>query len=305
MGAIQAGGGQRDAAARDAAALDYPRAGPTVTRMVVGAHLRRLREAAQVTRERAADAIRASDSKISRLELGRTGFKPRDITDLLALYGVSDENECATLLAMARQANTQGWWHAYSDVIPGWLEPYLGLEAAASLIRSYEAHFVPGLLQTRDYARALIRSGLDDLSDVQVERRVDLRMRRQQLLHQPAPPRLWAVIDEAALRRPIGGVATMRAQLRQLIETAELPHVTVQVLPFSVGGTPVGVPITLLRFPEGELPDVVYAEQLAGALYLEKPADTEPYRHVMNRLGTAAAPQKATAAILGQILKET
>lgn len=305
MGAVQAGGGQRDAAARDAAAFDYQRAGPTVSRMVVGANLRRLREAAQVTREQAAEAIRSSDSKISRLELGRTGFKPRDVTDLLARYGVSDEDECATLLAMARQANTQGWWHAYSDVIPGWLEPYLGLEAAASLIRSYEAHFVPGLLQTRDYAHAVIRSGLDDLSEAQVDRRVDLRMRRQQILHQPAPPRLWAVIDEAALRRPIGGVAAMRAQIRWLIETARLPNVTIQVLPFSVGGAPVGMPITVLRFPEGELPDVVYAEQLAGALFLDKPADTEQYRHVMNRLGTAAAPQKATAAILARILEET
>ena len=300
MGGIQAGGGQRDAAA-----LDYQRAGPTVSRMIVGAHLRRLREAAQVTRERAAEAIRASDSKISRLELGRTGFKPRDVTDLLALYGVSDTNECATLLAMARQANTLGWWHAYSDAIPGWLEPYLGLEAAASLIRSYDAQFIPGLLQTKDYAHALIRSGLDELSDAQVDRRVSLRMRRQQLLHQPAPPRLWAVIDEAALRRPAGGAATMRAQLRQLIETAELPNVTLQVLPFSAGDTPVGMPITVLRFPEGELPDVVYSEQLAGALYLDKPADTELYRHVMNRLATAAAPQKATAAILAQILEET
>ena len=300
MGAVQAGGGQRDVTA-----LDYQRAGPTMSRMVAGAHLRRLREAAQVTREQAAEAIRSSDSKISRLELGRTGFKTRDVIDLLALYGVSDEDECATLLAMARQANAQGWWHAYSDVIPGWLEPYLGLEAAASLIRSYEAHFVPGLLQTRDYAHALIRAGLDDLSEAQVDRLVSLRMRRQQLLHQPAPPRLWAVIDEAALRRPIGGAATMRAQLRQLIETAELPHVTIQVLPFSVDSTPVGVPITVLRFPEGELPDVVYAEQLAGALYFEKPADTELYRHVMNRLATAAAPQKATAAILARILEET
>jgi transcriptional regulator with XRE-family HTH domain len=273
--------------------------------MVVGAHLRRLREAAQVTRERAAEAIRASDSKISRLELGRTGFKQRDVTDLLALYGVNDEDECATLLAMARRANTQGWWHDYGDVIPGWLEPYLGLEAAASVIRSYEPQFVPGLLQTRDYAWALIRLGLDDLSEAEVERRVGLRMRRQQLLHRPAPPRLWAVIDEAALRRPTGGPATMRAQLRHLIETAELPHVTIQVLPFSVGSIPVGVPITLLRFPEGELPDVVYAEQLTGALYLDKPAETELHRHVMNRLGTAAASQKETAAILGRILEET
>jgi transcriptional regulator with XRE-family HTH domain len=273
--------------------------------MVVGAELRRLRERAQVTREQAAEAIRASESKISRLELGRTGFKPRDVSDLLAFYGVSDEAECATLLAMAKQANAQGWWHAYSDVIPGWLEPYIGLEQAASIIRSYEIQFVPGLVQTRDYADAVIRFGQAGVPEAEVERRVELRMRRQQILRQPDAPHLWAVIDEAALRRPIGGAETMRAQIRQLIELAELPHVTIQVLPLRAASVPVGIPITLLRFPQGELPDVVYVEQFTSALYLDRPADTEPYRHVLNRLGTAAQPRSATAAILRLILGET
>jgi transcriptional regulator with XRE-family HTH domain len=300
MGAIEAGGGQRDAPA-----LDYQRAGPTVSRMVVGAHLRRLREAAQVTREQAADAIRASESKISRLELGRTGFKQRDVTDLLDLYGVSDGAECATLLALATQANTQGWWHAYSDVTPSWFGPYIGLEQGASVIRSYQVQFVPGLLQTRDYAEAVVRLGQEGLPAAAIERRVGLRIRRQQILRKPEPPRLWIVIDEAVLRRPIGGAATMRAQIRQIIEVAELPHVTVQVLPFSAAGVPVGVQITLLRFPEDEIPDVVYAEQLASALYIDRPAETELYRHVLNRLGTAAEPQKATAALLSRILSET
>jgi transcriptional regulator with XRE-family HTH domain len=300
VGAIEAGGGQRDAPA-----LDYQRAGPTVSRMVVGAHLRRLREAARMTREQAADAIRASESKISRLELGRTGFKQRDLTDLLDLYGVSDRAECATLLALATQANTQGWWHAYSDVTPSWLEPYIGLEQGASVIRSYQVQFVPGLLQTRDYADAVIRLGQEGLPAAAVERRVGLRMRRQQILRKPEPPRLWVVIDEAVLRRPIGGAATMRAQIRQLVKAAELPHVTVQILPFSAATVPVGVQISLLRFPQDEIPDVVYAEQLASAQYIDRPAETERYRHVLNRLGTAAQPQKATAAILTQILRET
>jgi transcriptional regulator with XRE-family HTH domain len=294
-----------DAPGLDAPALDYQRAGPTVSRMLVGAQLRRLREAAELTREQAAESIRASESKISRLELGRTGFKLRDVTDLLALYGVSDEAECATLLAMAQQANTQGWWHAYSAVIPGWLDAYLGLEQAASVIRSYEIRFVHGLLQTADYARAVIRLGQDGISEADIESRVGLRMRRQQILHRPDPPRLWTVIDEAALCRPIGGAATMRAQIRQLIEITELPHVTVQVLPFSAANVSVGVPITLLRFPEAELPDVVYAEQFASALYLDRPADTEQYQHALNRLGTAAQPQTATVATLTRILRET
>lgn len=300
MSAIQPGGAQHDAPA-----LDFQRAGPTVSRMLVGAQLRRLREAAHVTREQAAEAIRASDSKISRLELARTGFKPRDVTDLLALYGVSDEAERATLLAMARQANMQGWWHVYSDVIPSWLEPYLGLEQAASVIRSYEIQFVHGLLQTRDYAWAVARLGQDDVPEAQVESRVSLRMRRQRLLHQPDPPHLWAVIDELALRRPIGGMATLRAQLRHLLEIAELPHITIQVLPLHAGGASVGVPITLLHFPGGELPEVIYAEQFSSALYLDRPAETEQYRHILDRMVTAAEPKKATAAILTRLLRET
>ncbi len=300
MGGTWAGAGQRDAPV-----LDYQRAGPTVSRMLVGAQLRRLRETAQVTREEAAEAIRASDSKISRLEHGRVGFKLRDVLDLLARYGITDEAECATLLAMARHANTQGWWHPYSDVIPGWLEPYLGLEQAAQVIRAYEVQFIPGLLQTSDYARAVIRYGPGGVPEAQIDSRVSLRMRRQELFSQADRPYLWAVIDEAALRRPIGGAAVMRAQLRRLIEASELPRVTIQVLPLRATNVAVGVPITLLRFPEGELPDVVYSEQLGSALYLERPAETEPYTHLLNRLGTAAGPQTATRAILSQLLKET
>jgi transcriptional regulator with XRE-family HTH domain len=286
-------------------ALDYQQAGPTVVRMLVGAQLRKLREERGITREDAGYAIRASHSKISRLELGRTSFKERDVADLLALYGVTDEAERATLLALAEQANEPGWWQRYSEVVPAWFEGYLGLEQAASVIRTYEVQFVPGLLQTPDYARAVVQLGHPDASKTEIERRVSLRVSRAQILHRPEPSSLWAVIDEAALRRPIGDSATMRAQLEHLIHIAELPHVTVQVLPFSVGGhAAAGGPITILRFPQAELPDVIYLEQLISALYLDKPADTYRYGHLMNRLAIEAEQPATTQRLLRRILKD-
>jgi len=274
--------------------------------MLVGAQLRRLREARGTTREDAGEAIRASDSKISRLELGRVGFKPRDVADLLTLYGVTDDAERATLLTLAGHANAPGWWHARSDVLPAWFEPYIRLEQAASVIPNHQVQFIPGLLQTEDYARAVIRLGHQDAPTGDVERRVALRMRRQQIIHRPDGPKLWAVIDEAALRRTIDSSATMRTQLRHLIEIAKLPHVTVQVLPFSAGGhAAAGGPITILRFPQGQLPDVVYLEQLTSALYPDKPTDIERYREVMNRLTVKVEPPTATTTILHRILEET
>src|SRR5713226_8657930 len=183
--------------------MDGAHAGPTVARLRLGAQLRRLREAADVTRGEAATVVRGSAPKISRLELGRTGFKPRDLTDLLDRYGVRDEAERATLLALARQANAAGWWAVYRDVVRDWFEHYLGLEHAASIIRCYEVQFIPGLLRTREYARAVVR--LDhQAGPEEVEQRVSLRVRRQQILYQYQPPHLWADIDEAALRRPVG-----------------------------------------------------------------------------------------------------
>lgn len=279
-------------------------AGPTATRMVLGSHLRRLRESRGLSRERAGEAIRASQSKISRLELGRTGFKPRDIVDLCALYGVTDEAERATLLDLARQANLPGWWHEYADVTPSWFEPYLGLEQAASVIRTYEVQFVPGLLQTPDYARAVIGLG-HGASTAEVERRLELRMRRQEILRRPHPPRLWTVIDEAALRRPIGGRAVMVAQLRHLIDMCEPAHVTIQLMPFqSAGHAAAGGPVTLLRMPEHHLPDVVYLEQLTSALYPDRREDLDHYRDILNRLATQAEPPDATPRLLRDILRD-
>ncbi|MER5625052.1 helix-turn-helix transcriptional regulator [Streptosporangium sp. NPDC002544] len=273
--------------------------------MLVGAQLRRLREAGHITREEAGEAIRGSHSKISRLELGRTGFKQRDVADLLTLYGVVDDDERAPLLALAAEANRPGWWQAYGDVVPAWSDAYLGLEQAASLIRAYDVQSVPELLQTEDYARALIRSACADASTSEIERRVALRMERRRLLWRPEPPTLWAVVDEAALRRPVGGPEVLRAQLRHLMEIVELGHVTFQVMPFSVGAAAaVTGPATILRFPEGQLPDVVYLEQLTGALYLDKAADVERYWHILNRLGIEAEQPAGTAAILHRVLRE-
>jgi hypothetical protein len=285
--------------------FDRPRGGPTVLRILLGAELRRLREARHITREEAGYAIRASDSKISRMELGRVGFKERDVTDLLSLYGVSDTAERDALTALAHKANTPGWWHSYSDVLPHWFEVYVGLEEAASRIRTYEVQFIPGLLQTEDYARAVTLLGFADAPEHDVERRVSLRMTRQKLLIGEGAPQLWAVVDEAALRRPLGGRQAMRAQLERLIEATTMPNVTIQVVPFHRGGhAAAGGPFSILRFAEPDLPDIVYLEQLTSALYLEKREDVDRYLAVMERLCLDAEPTSATAAILRDILAE-
>jgi uncharacterized protein DUF5753/helix-turn-helix protein len=282
-----------------------PRGGPTVLRILLGSQLRQLREVSDITREDAGYAIRSSGSKISRLELGRVGFKERDVGDLLTLYGVTDEGERAQLLSLARQANEPGWWHQYSDVLPSWFEVYVGLEEAAQRIRAYEVQFVPGLLQTDGYAQAVTLLGHPDASDEELERRVALRMTRQRLLTAPEAPHLWAVVDEAVLRRPLGGQAVMRAQLRHLIEITEAPNVTLQVVPFDRGGhAAAGGPFSILRFAEPDLPDVVYLEQLTSALYLDKREDVDRYLAVMERLCLEAGPISSTPGALKRILDE-
>lgn len=280
-------------------------AGPTVLRRLLGAQLRRLRESKGITREAAGYTIRASGSKISRLELGRVGFKERDVADLLTLYGVADDHERAVLLSLAREAKTPGWWHRYGDILPGWFETYVGLEEAAELIRTYEVQFVPGLLQTAEYARAVMTVGQSGASEEEIERRIVLRMTRQKLLTRANAPRLWAVVDEAALRRPIGGPAVMRSQVERLIETTREPNVTLQVLPFEVGGHAAeGGAFTILRFPESDLPDAVYVEQLTSALYLDKREDVDRYMEAMERLCIESEPPGRTAEILSGILQE-
>jgi len=295
----------QDSAFEALPAMFGPRsAGQTVARLVLGGHLRRLREKRGLTTEQAADAIRGSHSKISRMEHGRVSFKERDITDLLTLYGITNPAERNGLLALAREANVPGWWQAYSDILPHWLEPYFGLEAAASFIRTYELQFVPGLLQTEGYATALIKLGTAGGTE-EIARRVEARINRQELLNRADPPRMWAVIDEAALRRPLGGRAVMREQVKHLAEMADHPAMTLQVLPFSAGGHPaLGGPFTILRFAEPDLRDVVYIEQLSSALYLDRANEVDSYLEVMEQLCLQAEPVAKTQAILGRILSE-
>jgi hypothetical protein len=209
------------------------------------------------------------------------------------------------MVSLAREANKPDWWHRYSDVLPNWFEVYISLEAAASLIRSYEIQFVPGLLQVEDYARAVIKLGFPDARENELEQRVNLRIERQKCLSDPNPPRLWTVVDEAALRRPLGGTKAMRAQLKHLLEATDLPNVTMQVIPFAAGGhAAAGGAFTILRFAEPDLSDVVYLEQLSSALYLDKPHEVEGYMRVMNRLCVEAAPTTSTPDRLAAILKD-
>jgi hypothetical protein len=279
--------------------------GPTVLRILLGAQLRRLREGSGISREDAGWEIRASGSKISRMELGRVSFKERDVADLLTLYGVTNEQEREALFSLARQANSPGWWHRYGDVLPNWFQPYLGLEAAASLIRTYEVQFVPGLLQTSDYARAVIMLGHVGASAEEIDRRVELRQARQRLLAKPNSPQLWAVIDEAVLRRPVGGPDVMRAQIEALLEASKSVNVRLQIIPFQAGGhAAAGGSFAILRFPEPELPDVVYVEQLTGAIYLDKREDVDDYAVAMERLCVEAEPPGNTARLLEKILYE-
>jgi len=279
--------------------------GPTVLRMILGTQLRRLREAADVTPDQAGYEIRASRSKISRMEHGRVGFKDRDVADLLTLYGITDEQMRVRMLASVRHANAPGWWSKYGDLLPDWFEEYLGLEGAASVIRTFELQFVHGLFQTEAYARAVTLLGHKTAPADEIDRRVSLRLKRQDIVTSPEPPQVWSVMDEAVVRRSVGGRAVMRAQMERLAEVANLPQVTIQVVPFGGGGhAAAGGSFTILRFAEPELPDVVYIEQLTSALYLDSCEDVDHYREVMNELSTQALTPDRTARVLAEITRE-
>jgi hypothetical protein len=282
-----------------------PVGGPTVLRMLLGAQLRRLREAAGITRDDAGYHIRASGSKISRLELGRVSFKERDVTDLLQFYGVTDLAEREKLIQLTKEANATPWHQKFQDVIPDWFQVYVGLEEAAQLIRVYEVQFVPGLLQTEEYARAVVISGTPGMEQEEVERRVALRMGRQKVLTRENPPRYWVIMDEAALRRPMGGHDVHIAQIERLIDLVSEPNITLQVMPFRYGGHAAdGGAFTIMRFPETDLPDVVYMEYLTGAHYIDKPDEVERYAAVMERLSVAGTSPDRTREILTELLKD-
>lgn len=285
--------------------LDNRQASPTALRMQLGARLRRMREEKGFSRAEAGEIIRGSASKMSRLELGRHGFKVRDVLDLLTLYGVDDEDERQSFLELVREAKKPGWWQSYGDVVPSWFEQYLGLEQSATTIRTYEVQYIPGLLQTHDYARAVIGLEHHDAPYGGLERRLAVRMKRQEILHRPTgAATLWAVIDEAALRRPIGGRETMRGQIEHLIAVSEGMHnVKVQVLPFSVGGhVALGGPVTIVRFAQHDLDDVVYLEQLTGARYPEG-QEAVQYQKIMDLLAIRAARPTWTTSFLKSLLR--
>ena len=290
MNVVQTHQVQVDGTAADAA-------GPTALRIGLGGELRRRRELAGITREVAGDALRAAAvwagfTLVMTLLL--EGPPPTAAAGIRALGA-----RASAALALARRANAPGWWHRYSDLLPGWFETYLGLEQASSMIRTYELQFVPGLLQTQEYARAVTMLGHENRDDV--DRRVELRMRRQKVLTAPGAPTLWAVIDEAALRRSLNGPALLRNQLDHLLAMNELPNVSVQIAPLSFGGhAAAGGPFSILRFAEPDLPDIVYLEQLTSALYLDKRSDVEHYTLVMDRLCAHIEPP-GTATIIDEI----
>jgi transcriptional regulator with XRE-family HTH domain len=274
--------------------------GPTVLRILLGTHLRRLREARGITARQAAIAIRASESKISRMELGRNAIREIDVLDLLTLYGVP-ATEREQLLALAEQANRPGWWHRYNDILPEWFQAYVGMEEAARSIRVYEPQFVPGLLQVEDYATAVIALG--DFPVEERERHVIVRKERQRRFRE-GRVKLWVIVDEAALRRPVATVAVQIAQLRYLRELCDTRALTMQVIPYGVGGHAAPGGFSILRFAERDLPDVIYVENLTSALYLDKQTEVDRYTLAMERLCLAACVPQRTPAVIDEVIRE-
>ncbi|MGW6396753.1 helix-turn-helix domain-containing protein [Streptomyces sp. NPDC055134] len=288
--------------------MSEPRSAPTVGQVVLGRRLQDLRERAGLKREEAAKVLRVAPATVRRMEMAEVGLKIPYLQLLLKSYGVTDE-EAEAFVRLAEEANKPGWWQRFHDILPGWFSMYVSLEGAAALIRSYEPHFVPGLLQTEDYARGVLRSGavgrdLAEDPDV-VERHVALRMQRQELITREDAPRLWMVMDETALRRPVGGPDVMRGQIDRLLEATELANVTLQIAEFASGPHPGTYgPFVLFRFAMSELPDMVYSEYLTGAVYLDARPEVATHLEVMDRMAAHAATAHRTKDILRDLRKE-
>ncbi|EOD70142.1 helix-turn-helix domain-containing protein [Amycolatopsis vancoresmycina] len=278
--------------------------GPTARRMILGSQLRRLREEAGITRQQAGYNIRGSESKISRLELGRVGFKERDVTDLLTMYGVDDPTERRTFLDMVKQSNEPGWWRRFGDTMPNWFTDLVGLEEAAARIQIWEPIYVSGRLQIEPYARAIFSHGRPEMADERVDQLVALRMRRQKMFSRPDAPRVWMVLDESVLYRPIGGVKVLKQQIEYLLEMSALPHVSVQVLPYSRSGLSAEHAFSLLRFGEPELPNIAYVEYLTGAHYIEKREEIEKYSRALDMLAVDAETPERSRSMLAKRRQE-
>jgi hypothetical protein len=281
--------------------------GPTVLRMILGRQLQALREKAGISYDEAATIIYASPHTVRRMEAADGALKPLNVKSLLTAYGITDPAEIDAFLALARDATRPGWWHRYHDVLPAWFATLIGLEEAATLIRGYDPQWIPGLLQTPDYARASVTTGFPGATDEEVTRRVELRLGRQRILDRPDPPKLQLIIDEAALRRATAttGPDVMRAQLGKLIADAQRPNVTLQVLPFTAGLHPAMYgPFRIFRF-DADQPDIAYGESMTSAWYLDKPDETALYAQALDRISAQAATAAQTVKILRQLRKET
>ncbi|MFF2655137.1 helix-turn-helix domain-containing protein [Streptomyces sp. NPDC058045] len=277
---------------------------PTVLRIVLGKRLKQLREQAGVGLEEAARAIEVTALTVRRIEKAEVGLRIPYVKELLRTYGVSD-TEIDEFVSMARTANQPGWWYKYRNVLPDWFRAYVSLESEATVIRLYEPHYVPGLLQTDDYAAALIRVGFPHEDEESIKHRVSLRLRRQDLLTKPESPAIWAVLDETVLRRPVGGTKVMRDQIDHLIEVLDFSKVRMQIMPFAAGPHPGAYgPFHYFRFGFSELPDIVYTENLAGAVYVDQHADVVTYLQVLDRMTVQAEPVARTRTILEELRKE-
>ncbi|CNG82441.1 Uncharacterised protein [Mycobacterium tuberculosis] len=277
-------------------------AGLTLPRLVLAARLRRLRGRRGMSRRAAAPAV-GSEHRLAALESGMTRCGLCDVMALCDLYGIDEHATRVALLELARQSHRPGWWQSYRTLIPAWFLPYVGAEQIAAVIRCYAAQYVPDLLQTPDYARAQLRLLHPAEPESRTDSRVGLRMRRQHVLHRARPAVLWAVLDEAALRRPVGGRAAMFRQLEHLLDLCDAPNVTLQVLPFAFGGhAALSGPMALLRLPHDDLADMVFLEQFGAALYPDRPGDQDYYRHAMNALGLQAPPPARTPRILREVI---
>ncbi|MEE1940705.1 helix-turn-helix transcriptional regulator [Streptomyces sp. TRM 70361] len=278
---------------------------PTVLRVVLGKRLRELRVRAGFTYEKAGAALDVTHATIRRMERAEVGLKVPYVEKLLRTYGVTEQPEIDSFLALTREANRPGWWHRYRDVLPEWFSAFVALESESQVIRAYEPHYAPGLLQTEDYARAVLRAGMPHAAEEEVERGVGLRLERQRLLTRAEPPLLWVVMDETVLRRSIGDREIMQAQISRLIEACSMPNVRLQVMPFSAGPhSAMYGPFHIFRFPLPELPDVAYSESLVGAVYFDQRDDVSAFQEALDRMCAQAAPVRRTEAVLDGLRKE-
>lgn len=275
---------------------------PTARRRRLAIELKKLREESHLTCIQVGNELDWSSSKVNRMETGQGRVQPSDVEALCRFYGTSDELR-DLLKSLAKESKTKGWWHAHGDAVPSWFSVYVGLEQAATSLRSYQGEFIPGLLQTPDYAAELSRAWVDHTSE-EIQRMVEVRMRRQDLLVGGSAPDLWAVVHQSALMHIIGSRQVMAGQLERMLEMARLRNVTVQVLPFDAGAYPTTGSFTVLGFPEQEDPDVVYREGLTDSVYLEAPKDVDLYVKAFDHLRALALSPQRSALLIKRVLEE-